>query len=398
MREGWTQDQMEDQFYTDDPLLDEIEKRGPTDLIGEYALTPIHTGRAGGVTMVPPTGSRDLNQADSQKVNQAKWKYGRIWNSVEIDTAAVQQTSSNSKAVANVVDTEVSGKISDSRKQLTRQLFLDQTGLICQTLENTTTKTLKLATSGTYGLGVEATLQGWLVKGQVIDIGTTANEVAIADGVEITGVNLSESEPSITISGSNVSTTTSHYVSLRNSRSGTTSYEINGFRNINSLTSVLGEINPSTEPGWTAAFVDTSGGPLTRNRVVRGRRLVRRRGVRPDWAFTSLKQVENLESELIPQVRYDSPKDMNMGDGESVMIGTLPVQGHEDCPEGDFNYARKDKLFALRTEKPYWVGEKFGNAILTIKQGTTFLYGNLEYFMQLGVSRRNAFGGFRGLE
>lgn len=399
MKEGWTQTQMEDQFYAEDPLLDEIEKRGPTDLLGEYALTPVHTGRAGGVSMVPSTGSRDLNQADSQKINQAKWKYGRLVNSVEIESITIQQTAGNAKAVASVVDTEIAGKLSDSRKQFTRQAFLDQTGLISQFKANAATNTLKLETAGTYGLGVEAVRQGWLVKGQVIDIGTTASEAAIADGVEITGVTLSETEPSITISGSAVTTTTSHYVSLRNSRSGTTSYEINGFRNINSLTSILGEINPSTEPGWTAAFVDTSGGALTRQRVVSGRRKVRARGVRPDWAFTSLKQVENLEAELIPQVRYNDPKNMNMGDGESVMIGSMAVQGHEDCPEGDFNYAKKDKLFALRTKKPYWYGEEYGNGkILDVKQGTTFLYGNLEYDLQLCVSRRNAFGGFRGLE
>jgi len=399
MKEGWTDDQLAVQFHKDDPLLDDVTTRGPDDILGEYALTGVHTGRAGGVTMVPSTGSKELNAADSQKTNQAKWKYGRIWNAVELDTAAVKQTSNKAKAIASAVDLEVEGKVSDMRKQATRQFFLDQTGLICKLKENTTTTTLKLTISGTYGLGVEATRQGWLVKGQVIDIGTTANEVAKADGVEITKVGYSETEPTITISGSNISTDETHYVSLKNSRSGTTSYEFNGFRNICSTTSKFGEINPETEPGWVAAFVDTAGGAITRQRVIKGRRLVRTVGERPDWAFTSLKQVENLENETYPQVRFDGPGKQDTGDGESIMIGTLKVQGHEDSPEGDFTYARKQRVFCLKSEDPYWVPQEFGNGgILEYKQGTTFLYSALEYYLQLCVDRRNCFGQFRGLE
>jgi hypothetical protein len=397
LKEGWTQDNLETQFMKDDPLLELLPVKSPDDMFGEYALTPVHTGRAGGFTMVPSTGSRELNEADSQKTAQAKWKLKRAWNSIELDTAVLKQTANKRVAAANAADTEVEGKLSDTRKQITRQLFLDQTGLICGLKANSTTKTLKLATTGEYGLGVEATRQGWLVEGQQIDIGTTSSEATIADGVTITAVNESETEPTITISGSNVSTETTHYVSIRNGRAGTTSYDLNGLRNIASKTSVLGEINPTTEPGWVAAFVDTEGGALTRGRVVAGRRKVRQRGERPDIALTSLKQVEVLENETYPQVRFDSPDKQNTGDGESIMIGNLKILAHEDCPDGDFTYAKKSHLSLIRDEKPYWATERYGSGILQYIPKTTFVYGSLEWFLELMTNKRIAIGQFRQL-
>lgn len=397
LKEGWTDDKLEVQFLKNDPLLEMLGTRNPDDLFGEYALTAVHTGRAGGFSMVPSTGSRELNEADSQKTAQAKWKLKRAWKAIELDTAVIKQTGSKSVSVANTVNTEVEGAVSDTRKQITRQLFLDQTGLICKTKANETTKTLELETTGTYGLGVEAIRQGWLVEGQQIDIGTTANEVAIADGVTITGVTDSDTAPKITISGSNVTTTTSHYVSIRNTRSGTTSYEINGLRNMASKTGSLGEISPETEPGWIAALVNTDGGAITRQRVIEGRRKVRQRSDAPDVAITSLKQVEALENETYPQVRFQGPDGQNMGDGESTMIGSLKVQAHQDCPDGDFTFATKGNLSLIRDEKPYWATEKYGPGILQYIPKTTFVYGALEWYLEFYTNKRNTIGQFRGL-
>lgn len=397
MKEGWTQDNLEIQFMKDDPAFETIGVVSPDNMIGEYALTGVHTGRGGGLTMVPSTGSKELNEPAPEQTSQAKWKLRRAVNAVEIDTAAIKHTNNKAKAIASIVDLEVTAKVSNTRKNLTSQLFRDQTGLICVFAANEETKTLKLGTTGEYGLGIEATRQGWLAEGQQIDIGTTANEVAIADGVTITAVDDDDTEPTITISGSNVTTTTSHYVSIKNGRSGTTSYDMNGLRNMASQESTFGEISPSTESGWKAAFVDTTGGDITRQRVIAGRRKVRARGTQPDWALTSLEQVENLENETYPQVRFDGTDGQNTGDGESIMIGKLKVQGHEDCPIGDFTYARKEHIKLLRDEKPYWHGERFGSGILTIVPRTTFVYGSLEWEVEFITNRRNSIGQFRKL-
>lgn len=398
MKDGWPGPQMERQFHAEDPLLEDLERQSPIDTLGGEGITTVHTGRAGGVTMVPATGSKDLNQADGQKTGRAKWKYARIADSIEIDTATVLRVAGNAKATVDSADFEVKGTLSDMRKQLTRQLFMDATGYICQLATNNTTKTLKLAITGAYGLGIEATRQGWLTKGQVIDIGTAAEEAVIADGVEITKVDESETEPSITISGSNVSTTGSHFVSIRNARAGAASFETNGLRLLASQTAEVGGLKPENEPKWRGAFVDSSGGALTVQRVKSKRRTVKTLGEKPDRAITSGKQVEVLDGELFVQQRFAPSDKKDMGEGEEVYVGNLKVSAHDDCPEGDFTFFKREHLFTLRTAEPYWISEKYGNAILTPKHGTTFLYSTCEYFLQLCTSKRICIGQFRGLE
>lgn len=401
LKEGWTQDNLEVQFLKDDELMKQLGVKNPDELIGDVALTAVHTGRAGGFTMVGPNGSRETNAPDGQKTAQAKWTLRRAFNSVEIDTAAIKRTGNNSQAVARVVDTEVEGKISDTQKQIVRQLVTDQSGFIVSLEDNGggTTK-LPLQVAGSYGLGVEATRQQWLPIGQTIDIGTAADEDVLAASREVVAYDDDEAEPTITVSGANLDTEEDgkYFVSIANSRSGATSYSMNGFRNLADPAAAFGELKPEDEPGWTPAFQDVSGGALTRQRVVKGRRKVRQRGVNPDWAWTSLKQVENLENELYPQVRYDSPDGMNTGDGEYVMIGkSLRVQAHEDCPDGDFTYVKRAHVAMIRDEKPYWLTQKFGNGILMPQANSTFLYGSLEWFVEFMCNRRNAVGQFRNL-
>jgi hypothetical protein len=394
LKEGWTQDTLEKQFYSEDPLLDTIQKMTPTTSIGQEAITPVWTGRAGGYSVVPPTGSASLNAPDSQELNQAKWKYRRHWKQIKIDTGAVQQTSGSGNAVASVVDTEVEGAISDTRKQITRQLFGDQTAKIAQCTTTSESKTVKLLSTG---LGYQAIRNGWLVPGQQIDIGTASEEAVVGDAREITAVSESESEPTITISGEKVTTSSSHYVSIANARSGETSYENNGFGNIVSETATLGGLNPETVTGWKGT-VDSEAAAITLGRIYALQRKVRQKGTRADWAFTSLKQLENIFKLLQPQVRFaGADGSLQTGDGESVMVGNIKVQGHEDCPDAKFYLATKKHLAALRTDKPYWVPERYGKSLLEWKQESTFLLSALEYFFELITNRRNAFGAMTAL-
>jgi hypothetical protein len=400
LKQGWTQDYLEKQFYAEDPLLDALEVKQPSTSIGLEAITPVWTARAGGVTMVPTEGSQELNTPDAQDLNRATWKYKRIVDSAEFDTAAIYQSEGQANAVADVLSTEMEGKLSDLRKQVTRQLFLDSTGLICQCAkeeeEKTTVKLAVPAVTNEYALGYQAIRNGWLVPGQEIDIGTTTEEAKVVSKKPIVSVTESESAPAIVL-GSAVKTATTDYVSLANTRSGTTSYELNGFRNITSETATLGNLNPETVPTWKGLRTKAENSAITRQMVIGLRRKIRQRGVQPDWAFTSLKQVEYLENQLFAQVRFAKPGEIDTGTGESLMIGTLKVQGHNDCPDEDFNMVKKDHLFMLRKEKPVWIPQKYGGGggskgILQWKPGTTFLATALEYPIQLCTNRRNATG------
>lgn len=399
LKEGWTQDNLETQFLKTDKLLEKIGVKDPDELIGEYALTGVHTGRSGGFTVVPPTGSSSTNSADGQKVAQAKWNLRRQFNAIEIDTAAVKNAQNRKQAVVNLVDFEVEGTVSDTRKHIVRQLVTDQSGFITACADNENSTTLKLLVpsednNDPYALGVEATRQGWLAKGQKIDVGTAESEASKGDARTIEAVTFSETAPTIKVSGEAIDTEEDgkHLISIANSRSTTTSYSMNGFRNVASTSSKLGEIDPSTEGTWKAAFADNKeGAAISRQLALAGRRKVRQFGSTPDWAWTSLKQVEALENETYPQVRYDT-SDQNLGDGEHVMIGNLRVQGHEDVPDGDFTYTTLANVFLIRDGKPSWITQEYNGNILMPQANSTFLYGSLEWFVELGTNKRNSVG------
>lgn len=395
IKQGWTQTQIEDQFFKEDPLLEQIERRKPTEQLGYEVYTPVHVGRGGGYTAVGKDGTSELNTASAQQTAKAKWELKRHWYPLKIDTAAIKRTKGDPQAVTESADFEMEGCISDLRNQIVRQLFSDQKAYIAQCTTTSSSTTVKLATTGSY-LGYEAIRNGYLSVGQEVDIGTATEEAVIADKKAILAVGEEENEPTIKIAGSAVSTTSSHFVSIANARSGETSLESNGFRNLIG-TATLGNLNPATYPGWKGVVVNEGGTAITREKVLGLRRKIRQRGETPDWAFTSLKQVEALENQLYPQVRFANPGEVNTGDGESIKVGSITVQGHQDCPDADFNLCKLDHVACLRDEKPEWVTQYEGGKLFSWAHGTTYLENALEYYLELYTNRRNALGALREL-
>lgn len=384
LKEVWTSQNLEKQFYNENPFLDKVEKGQPSYTIGDYAIVPVHTGRSGGYSVVPRTGSGALNPADEQKVNQAQYTWTHHWFQIKIEESTARETSGKDNAVANVVDTEVNGALSDVRKQITRQ-FLggNADSLIAQCGVTSSSTTVVLGS-----VGAQAITRGWLYVGQTVDIGTTANEVAIADAVTITAVNAST--PSITISGSTVSTTSSHYVSIANARSGATAYEANGLQNLIG-TATLAGINPASEPTWQAT-VNSTTQDLSLSLLYAAQRSVAQvTGKVPNWVLTSLKQRENLYKLLQVQARFDGDSGLTAGNVGGVKFAGMEIDAEPDVLDGDWYSLTKEDLFLLRDDGPKWATDMFGGkGPLEWAQGTTAAVGGLAWHIQLAVKRRNS--------
>jgi len=390
LKQVWSQDEMERQFVQQDDLLKELEVKKSEAQIGGELLTPVYLGHGGGYTAVGAEGSSELNSPESEQINRAKWKEARHYVTIELDTASVKQSESSAKAVASSVNMEMSGKLEYLRRQLTRQLFGEGNALIAQCAkeesESTTVKLLKT------GLGNHAIANGWLVKGQEVDIGTKAEQKVVVGKSKITAVKESETEPTITIS-SKVKTAETNFVSIANARSGETSNEAISLRQMTDSESTLGGIKPETVPQWAGVTEKQSSNPISRQMLTAFRRKLRKKGNDPDWSITSLEQIENIENILFPQIRYNSPSELNTGDGTNAKMGNLSFTGHLDCPKADLYMLRKEHLSLLRDEKPQWMPEKYeGGKVLRWKQNTTFLTSALEYFLQTITNRRNALG------
>lgn len=396
LKEVWTADKLEEQLYTDTPLLDRMERIKPTFQVGDKAITPIRTIRSGGYSAVPRTGSASLNPADPVDSEQATWNYAHHWFQVEIETAAVDETSNNSLAVASVVDTEVEGALEAMRRQLTRQAYRNGKALIAQCDTTTASTTVELAVSGTgvETFGFDAIERGWLYPGLTIDIGSSATEDSVAADRQITSVVESSTDPDIVISGAAVTTATTDFVSIANGRSGTTSNEMNGLQLIaGNDTDAVGGLDPDTAGNevWKPA-VDSTVQDLTLALMYeRQRKVMQKTGKYPKLIVTSLLQQEKFYKLLQAQVRFAGDQGLAAGNVEGPKLGQSTVEGHPDCPGRFMFFLTPDSLFLVRTEKPVWAPLKYGSnrGILEWKQGTTRLVSGLVYRVQMGVSRRN---------
>jgi len=259
---------------------------------------------------------------------------------------------------------------------------MDGTALIAQCRTSNTNNVDLNTTSG--AIAIE---RGWLFENQPVDVGTKAAETAIVDNSLITAID--DTNVAFTVAaGNETGEGTTHYVSHANARSGETSYEMNGLKNIYG-TGVLGKLDPATERQWKATVNSTSQ-PLTLSALMQGRQKIRqKRGKAPNFLLTGLKQERKFYEALQQQVHYGSDTGITAGNSESARFADLDIQADPDCPDEDLYLGNYEHLFMLALDKPYWQNKVTGGEILVWAQGTDEYVSKLTYRCNLGVNRRN---------
>lgn len=391
----YTSDRLEEQLYNGTPFLDKIE-RTTRFKVGEVARTPLHVSRNGGYTVLPSTGG-NLNTAGNQGISKAEWNYTNHHQQIALQGSVIDGTEGDALSVANALDTEISGALTDLRRQLTRQLFGNGDAFIAQCKASSSNAVDLNATSGG-----NAIKRGWIFPGQLVDIGTSANPTSIVAGHTVSAVDEANTAFSVVdSSGSAVNVTTegtTHYVSNKGSRSGSTSYEMNGLQNIVSSSAVLGGLDPATQPVWSAASVDTTSQALSLSLILQLQQAVRQKaGDDPDFVLTGLKQQRKFYELLQQQVRYAGDSSINAGADDVAKWHGLSIEAHADCPDEDLYVGKMKNLFIVATEKPYWQNKLTGGEILSWVQGTDSYGAKLTYRIQLATNRRNAFARLGGL-
>lgn len=392
LRETWTENRLAEQLYQENPFLARIKRLNNTQ-VGQQAVTPIHTGRNWGYTALPAAGGT-LNSAGQQELKQATWQYTHHHVQVKIQGSAIDGTRGDALSVAQVVDMEVEGALTDLNRQLTRQLFMDGNALVAQCGTTTASTTVVLnATSG-----FNALERGWLGIGAAVDIGTTASEATIADGVSITAVNESSSSPTITISGAAVSTTSSHYVSFKNARSGSTSYEMNGLGNVVSTSADLGGLSVAAVPSWASPLVDSTTQALTLSLMYNANRKVTQKTGKPaSYVLTGLKQQQKFYELVQSQVRFAGDSGMAAGNVDGVSFNGMTVYAQPDCKNEDMFFLTIEDLLIVSAGDPFWQNKIAGANILQWVQGEDAYGAKITVRHNLGARRRNSHVAYRGL-
>ncbi len=386
----YTQDFLEEQLYSENPFLEKIEKTKRF-RVGETARVPLHVSRNGGYTTLP-AGGGSLNTAGNQGLDKAEFGYTNHHQQIAIQGDAIDGTADNSLSVANVLDTEVKGALTDLRRQLTRQLFLDGSAKIAQCRASASNDVDLNTTSG-----ANAIERGWLFVGAQVDVGTNADEDSIVDGGVITAID--EANSAFTVDSGNVTGEgTTHFVSYKGARSGTTSYEMNGLGNLVSDTAVFGGLDPANETTWKAANRDDSSQALSLSLLLQqSQKIQQKSGSEPDFLLTGLKQSRKFYELLQQQVRYSSDSSLSAGSQGTPKWNGMEIHRHPDCQNEVAYFGIFKHLFIVAIDKPYWQNKVTGGQILDWVQGTDSYGAKLSYRVQLATNRRNVFARLGGL-
>lgn len=396
LREVFTDDNLVSQLYEETPFLSMLERTEKYN-IGEYAVVPITEYRNGGVTVTDVSGSSALNPAGNVGTRQAQYGLVLDFAQVKIELGAILSTGSNPQSVAEAIDIEVASAVAETRKQKSRQFFGDQSGQITNCGVTTASTTVVLDTTN----GAAALARDWIHPTQTIDIGSSANPTSVAAARTV--VSVDPAANTIVISGAAVTTAATDFISLSGSRSGSTSKESNGLRNIISRTAALGGLAAGGK--WLAATADSSSTDLTLPLLNNASRAVRmatgglRDNKRGFKVFASYLQMQRLYDQLQNQVRFSGDKQVDAGGWEYVSYNGNSIYSEPDIRDSDVFFVNMEDLLLVTGSgagwgSAGWLNSGGGGADMGWAQGTTAVTDG--YFMtgNLAARRRNRMGGF----
>jgi hypothetical protein len=407
-KEVWDSDAMVKQFYDENPWLDMIEKKQRV-VIGKRAQVPLHTGRAGGTTILDSAGGY-INDADSEDVDRAEYTLSYNYFPVSIQVGALNEITGGAQSVGDALEHMMSSGISNMRNQVTRQMLTGH-GRVAAVDDFAGADTVvPLATLADVAAGevsgADALAAGWIVPGDVVEIGTTADYDSIVDrGTSQTPAAISvvaavdddPSAPTITL-GANVGATTlgTHYVSLANAKgaAGTGSLvESSGLVDIAGTSgNTVGNVDGSSVGVWNPAEVDSTTTVPDMELLLRLTRKVRRKGGDGAFILTSLLQVDNVYQMLQSQVRFNGDREMGAGNSESFKWRGNKFHAFPQVPENFMFFIDMESLEIVvgKYTKPTWMsdiggGGKAGHWV----PGTTRFDDTVMYALGLAARRRN---------
>jgi hypothetical protein len=384
LKEVYPSDKVEEQVVKDRTTLSELENgNNHSDEVGDKAIGFVRTRGN------KRSNSRSLNGgtlgAPGRQVRK-RWEYDYTAHYIQIKIlgATIAKMRTRRQAAVNEVDDEVDNAIEDRKDDLSRQLFSDGSALIAQCGTTTASTTVVLNAAA-----AQAIEKGWLQEDMYVDIGTTADEDSVVADALITAVN--PATPSITIDSS-VTTSSSHYVSIADNRSGTTSYEMNGLAALASDTTVLGAIDPSSERTWKGQRVNVAGA-LSQAKLQDLWIQHRKVGSKPDKIVTSFDHQRDYYNTLQSQVRFAGDSNLTSGHVEGPDFNGVIVEADQDCPDGLLYMYKKAHVMLFKASGGIqWQNVNTGGDILAWVQDEDAFQARAAFYGQVGTDRRNAIG------
>lgn len=254
-----------DGLNQDSWFLSQVQK-SQEGLDGLRAVHNVHLRRSAGVGAQGETDN--LPTAGSQGYRRLTVPLRMLAGRVSITVAAQKLLAANDASFVDSASAELEGNRNDLLRDISRQLWGTSNGVIAQ-CGVTTAATLVVLASTTSSVQMR---QLWFDGGMIVDIGTVANPIAIAQARTVTAYD--ESAKTITISGANVTTSALHFVFRTNSggasdNSGTAlgggagtgdgQKELTGMQTHVSNSATLHTLAVATEPQWKSQVFGNGG-------------------------------------------------------------------------------------------------------------------------------------------
>lgn len=390
LKDVYTSDHIEGQLDTTSVLWSQLQKvQDYHDAVGNQAVGFVKTGRNVGTSARSLNGGT-LGAAGHQQTARWTLDYAANYLQLKILGTTIAKMSTARQSAVRDVDFEVTEGITDLKKELQRQLYANGDALIANCAAVTSATIPLLADTTVHAKeSNDPITKGQLQVGEYVDIGTTANEAAVVADAKIVSMVDSDTAPSVTIDSS-VTTTTAHFISKSDNRSGTTSYEMNGLSNAILDSGTFAGINSSTAPTWKSARVDAAGNALTRSYLQQAWRKIAQTSGPPNLILTSLEQQEAYYNQLQAQVRFAGDANLASGKVDGPMFNTLPVVADPDCPRDRVYFLNTNNLFLVSAGDIAWQNTSDTGSVLSWIQGEDAFAARAAFYGNLGTNKRRA--------
>lgn len=350
---------------------------------GKYVTFPIHTRRNAGI------GSRLESEAlptpgqQGHAAARVGLKYG--YGGVQLTGQAISLSSTDAKAFARALDNEVEGLKNDIKKDMNRQIYGTGNGAIGVAADANSGDTVEVVDARSFQVGMVVDTQ----------TGTTVDNT----GLVVESINIAAKTVTFTTSPGTAIAAGDIIVRKGSGVSASGNRELTGLGAIVSNTGTLYNIDPSTEPEWTAEVNSNSGTgrALSESLMIQMVDRIRTRGGSTTLILQSLG-VRRAYFNLLAQYRQTVNTQEFTGGFTGLAFttdrGEIPVVADVDAPLGTQYFINEDTLTYYRDEDWHWL-DRDGSMWKQVRDSNgdyDAYYARLVEYHELGCDRRNSNG------
>ena len=389
--------------YDKSPLFNMIEKEVVDTSLNPGADARVNIFKSYGAGETSFTEGGNFNDAGDLSYATATYTIKNLAYKVKMTGTALASTQEGQPAKSGfkAINEAVKRGVEALGLANERQLHGWGNAYIAQCDTTTASATVVLNTGGGDYDGKQAIARGWLAPGRKIDIGTSANETSVV--ADATIVSVDASAGTIVIDSA-VTTSSSHFISVQNARSGATSYEMSGLAQIvdsNDSFGTIGGLAYTDGPHWVSPENSTATSltlPVIRDLERSIRQSV---GVSPDVIVCGYKQAAKIQALAEAQLEWTQTSAMKFGDPfegrYQVLEGKKIVPSHM-CQDHRVYLLSTQDFVLLEQNKPSWRPPTVNEAqMFYVNPDADLVSGVIRHYRQLGVKRRCTSGVFNNL-